>query len=225
MKQLIFFVIIVFLFACSTAEIEQEQNTSLTESENTELDSTSIKNSEDSQVNSPNSNQRIAASNKEFLTFYEKFSTAISKKNATNFNECMDSNFGLYVIESPGALPIISKVYDISKFKSKNNNNNFFELAFNNISSTPIFDELPKVVCEETIYDKNGCFASSINALQESQLLNYSDLNEKEIQAITKLASLVNLTVINTNNYTFYFSFIENKWSISFIDLRIPCQA
>ena len=223
MKKAMFIVVIFSLFACSTAEINQEDTS--TKTENTKTTTNSIKKTEDTLINSSTSNQRIVVSDKEFLTFYQKFSTAISNTDVISFNECMDANFGLYLIESPGAIPYVSKVYDISKFKSKSNNNNFFEFTFNKITNTPIFEDLPKVVCEKEAYDKRGCFAQFINPLYENQLWKYSDLNEKELQPIEKLASLVKITVINTYNYTFYFTFIDKKWCISFIDLRIPCQA
>ncbi|PJA08947.1 MAG: hypothetical protein COX70_02635 [Flavobacteriales bacterium CG_4_10_14_0_2_um_filter_32_8] len=225
MKYILLISIIIFLLACSTIESEQDQLQLSTVQEIIQTDSNSFKNIEDSLDSSSTNKQRTSLNNKEFLTFYKKFSAAIRNKDVVSFNECMDTNFGFYIIESPGALPFVCKVYDISKFKSKNNNTGFFELSFNNISNLPIFEELPKVVCENEIYDKKGCFANTINPLQDSQLWNYSDLNEKEIQPIQKLSSLINITVINTYNYTFYFSFIENKWSISFIDIRIPCQA
>ena len=223
MKNFSLFIAILLLVSCTN--VENQQKEAAIEHNNMEADSNTIALAKDTLANSISNNQRSVVSNKEFLNFYQKLTKAIQDKDVASFNKCMGSNFGVYIIEATGAIPIISKVYDISKFKLKSNNNNFFQLPFKSITSAPIFDELPKVICEEAIYDKSGCFAAAVNPIQESQLWNYSDLNEKEIQAIEKLASLVNMTVINTDNCTFYFSFNENKWSISFIDLRIPCQA
>lgn len=160
-----------------------------------------------------------------FLQFYEKTVAAINTKDTLAFNQLIYANYGLYIIENPGAMPEVTKLYDIKKYKSKITEQHFFNLPFNAITMLPIEDTLPKVICAAKIYNKEGCFYAKLNPLNESQLWNYAQLNEKEIQAINAVSTYVQITVINTKNYTFYFSFIDDKWWLSFIDLRIPCQA
>ena len=87
----------------------------------------------------------------------------------------------------------------------------FLNLAFKEIQKQPKQEELPKVICDKAIYDKQGCFYQEINPLIDSQIWNYAGMNEKEIQPLTSFASQIKITVINTYNYTFYFSFSENQ--------------
>ena len=100
----------------------------------------------------------------------------------------------------------------------------FFDFSFEGVDKELIFEELPEVVCEDEFYNKQGCFAEKVNPLLASQIWNYAGLNEKEIQAIEVLANTVEITVVNTSIYDFYFSKIEGNWYVTFIDLRIPCM-
>ena len=128
------------------------------------------------------------------------------------------------MIESSGAMPSIRKFYDIRKFNTSNEKKSINELLYHEMEE-PFFESLPKVICDVEVYDKQGCFAQEVNPLLESQIWNYAGLNEKEIQAIEFLAETVNITVINTSNFTFYFSKIEGEWYLTFLDLRVPCTA
>lgn len=161
----------------------------------------------------------------DFLAIYQKMITAIKTKDTLAFNQLIYANYGLYIIENTGAMPEITKIYKINKYKSKITQQGFFNLPFNAINLLPTEEILPKVICEAEVYNKQGCFYAQINPLKESELFNYAQLNEKEAQALQYVANTVQITVINTSNHTFYFSFIDNAWWLSFIDLRTPCEA
>jgi hypothetical protein len=158
-----------------------------------------------------------------FSVFYKKFCESIKKKNYKALNDFIHPNYGLYVIQLSGAVPLILQVYNIEDFKPINQNKKFLELDFRAIEEKPLFESLPKVICDVTIYDKLGCFAEEVNPLLVSQIWNYASLNEKEIQAIESLVETVEITVVNTSNYTFHFSIINEKWCVTFIDMRIHC--
>ncbi len=177
------------------------------------------------QVGNTIQNEKNIKPDNVFLNCYSAIVDAIGTHNDSLFNSFIHKDFGLYIIESSGALPIISKMYDVKRFHLKSTNKNLFELVSIEIMKEPIFETLPKVICDENIYDKQGCFAQEINPLLESQIWNYANLNEKEIEAIEFLAKTINITVVNTSNFTFYFSKIEGKWHLTFLDLRIPCSA
>lgn len=211
MRQIVWLFCLV-LFSCSSNQINKDNQVELVESE---IDSISVI-SEENLREEKNPNET-------FLIFYKKLTTAVSTKNQEEFNSCINANFGLNIIESHGAMPEMSKIYAIEKFKSTSGN--FFEVTFSKIEIEPIFEFLPKVICDVEVYDKQGCFAQEVNPLIESQIWNYAGLNEKEIQAIAFLAETINITVINTSNFTFYFSKIEGKWYLTFLDLRVPCTA
>jgi hypothetical protein len=85
---------------------------------------------------------------------------------------------------------------------------------------------LPKMNCEEfNGYDKQGCFTQEINKLAATK---FWDFVETSVDVKSKCETAVNTikwTVINTANYGYYFSQINSKWYITFIDMRQPCSA
>lgn len=160
-----------------------------------------------------------------FLQFYQQMVTAIETKNVAAFNQLFYKDYGLYIIESSGAMPEVSKVYEIENYQTSGTKLGFFDLPFDSLSLMPFKEKLPKVVCEKNSYDKQGCFQENTNPLKYSQIWHYANLNEKEVQAIQFISETIKITVVNTHNYTFYFSQINGSWQLSFIDLRIPCTA
>lgn len=161
----------------------------------------------------------------DFLQFYQQVISAIETKNSMAFNQLFYKNYGLYIIENSGAMPQVSKVYAIEQYKTTLTAQGFFELQFDSLSLMPTEEQLPKIVCEKNSYNKQGCFQENINPLKDSEIWNYANLNEKEAQAIQFISKNIEITVINTYNYAFYFSQINGSWQLSFIDIRIPCTA
>jgi len=161
----------------------------------------------------------------DFNLFYKKFITAITNKDTTAFNTFIHKDYGLHFIEAPGAMPMFVKIYKIENFRYINTQTPFFELAFIEIEKTPINESLPQQICDDNIYSKQGCFMQEINPLNKIQIWDYTDLANKQKQEIEITANTITHTVVNTSNYTFYFSLIDNKWLVTFIDLRTPCSA
>lgn len=166
----------------------------------------------------------IDSDEEDFLLFYKKFTETIQTKNLDSISHFIDADFGVYIIESNGAMPSFTKYYSFDKFKSLQGKK-FDELKFKLIDLEPVFEDLPKVVCNETKYDKDGCFVEKINPFKDNEIWYYTELNEKEKQAISIIAKSIVYTVVNTSNYTFYFSETNEGLKLSFIDLRVPCEA
>jgi len=160
--------------------------------------------------------------NQSFIDFYKIFISNFTKKE---IKQHINPTHGLYVIHSNGALPEIKKTYKDSEILELanarlNSNNNIEELVL-----TPIFEELPQIICDKNPYNKIGCYANYANPLLKNNIWNYSNLNEKEKQAIQFAAETVEITVVNTFFFTFYFSKINGEFKLSFIDIRTPCNA
>jgi hypothetical protein len=168
--------------------------------------------------------KKLSSEDAEFLAFYQSFVAAVESKNAANVNAFIDNIFGVYFIESNGAMPNFKRVNDVAKFKSVRDEL-FFSLNFKNLNQTPIFEELPKIICDATPYDKQGCYAQKINPFANDEFWYYTDLNEKEKQAISVFAEKIDFTIVNTSTGKFYFTKNSDTWKIGFIDLRIPCEA
>lgn len=213
MKIIILISIVLALVACS--EATQNNN-------NTQEQQDTVANTADTLITDVAKKQADIIS---FLQLYQQLITALETKNVAAFNQFIYKDYGLYIIESSGAMPEVSKVYEIENYKSSATKQGFFSLPFDSLSLMPIKEKLPKVVCESNIYNKQGCFQENINPLKDSEIWHYANLNEKEVQAIQFISKTIKITVVNTYNYTFYFSQINGSWQLSFIDLRIPCTA
>lgn len=168
--------------------------------------------------------QQLTDEQSAFLAFYQSFVKAIESKKTSNVNAFIDETFGIYFIESNGAMPNFKRVNDVAKFKSIRDEQ-FFSLNFNELKQPLVFDDLPKIICDATPYDKQGCFAQKINPFANDEFWYYTDLNEKEKQAISVFAEKIDFTVVNTTLGKFYFTKNGDSWKIGFVDLRIPCEA
>jgi len=212
--KLIVVIVVLALIACS--ETTQSDNNRQEQQQDT------VANVADTLITDVAKKQADTTS---FLQFYQQLVTAIETKNAAAFNQLLYKDYGLYIIESSGAMPEVNKIYEIENYTSSTTKQGFFSLPFDSLSLMPLKEKLPKVVCEKNSYDKQGCFQENINPLKDSEIWHYANLNEKEVQAIQFISETIKITVVNTYNYTFYFSQINGSWQLSFIDLRIPCTA
>ncbi|PCJ23401.1 MAG: hypothetical protein COA97_11740 [Flavobacteriales bacterium] len=169
---------------------------------------------------------KLSQEDSSFQQFYSRFVMSLLIGNRQEMHKFVSPENGVYMIESPGALPLISKTYQLAEFKLQNDSSVWMtNIDVHIMMEDLVFETLPKVICDEEIYDKQGCFAQEINPLLESQIWNYAGLNEKQIQAIEFLVKTVEITVVNTSNFIFYFSKIEGKWFLTFLDVRTPCAA
>ncbi|MCB0408903.1 MAG: hypothetical protein KDD29_01715 [Flavobacteriales bacterium] len=206
-KGLVFSMVLSILFACNSTQInEQAENSEevLVDEEEDELLSEIYELEEEDNVELEMTN------NQEEETGF-RATTARIAQNYHDFSLIISENYGVYVITQPGAMPNVEHLYELKESK---------------FSSEVFFEELPKVVCNEQVYDKDGCFAQEINPLIESQIWNYTKMNEKEKQAIIAMVEKIKYTVIDTKNKTtYYFSEVDGEWFLTFIDKRVPCEA
>lgn len=209
-KKIVFTGTVLLLFSCNTTEVNQPNDEQLL--------------GEITQQAAIEKPQQLSSEDAAFLTFYQSFTRAVESKNAAKVNAFVDEIFGVYFIESNGAMPNFKRVNDVAKFKSVREEL-FFSLNFKDLQQTLVFEELPKIICDATPYDKQGCFAKKINPFVNDEFWYVTDLNEKEKQAISVFAEKIDFTVVNTSTGKFYFTKNGDSWKIGFIDLRIPCEA
>lgn len=137
--------------------------------------------------------------------------TSRMAQNNHNFSFTISDNYGVYVITQPGALPKVEHVY---------------QLDLQQFSTAISLEQLPQFSCDHQAYDKEGCFGEAVNPLHESQLWNYTNMNEKEKQAVIAQAETIKYTIVDTQHKTtYYFSEIEGEWYLTFVDFRVPCTA
>jgi hypothetical protein len=138
----------------------------------------------------------------------------VFKVTNVNINQYIHPQKGLWLIQSSGAMPEITHTYQVDKN---------FPVDF----SACIEEELPRVDCNaKLLWTKNGCFLQKINPLKDERIWEYTSLDEESKVVVSEAATFVSVTVINTElNARYYFSMIDGKWFLLFVDLRTPCSA
>lgn len=130
----------------------------------------------------------------------------------SNINQFIDPENGLWLIQSPGAVPNMTNTSQVDKN---------FPVDFSIMKN----EELPRVNCDtKSFWTKEGCFVQQINNFKDEKIWTYCGLKKEDEAKIEKLAQAIALTVINTSlNTRYYFSQINGKWHLVFVDLRRPC--
>lgn len=138
--------------------------------------------------------------------------------NQQHLDSLLNKNYGFFVITSNGAMPSITKSYQFS------DHFNLAEFIVTTLLKNQKREELPTIICETTIYDKQGVFVARENLLGKSRIWNYAGLHEKEIHEVEHFANGIAITLIDTEGYTYYFSLENNNWHLSFVDARSHCE-
>ncbi len=162
----------------------------------------------------------------DFKETYKEFFYSIIDGKPEKFNEYIHPDLGLYLIDSKGAIPMVTNVKDISKYV-RPDNKSFFEFDRSKVGYELIEEELPTVDCDNgpDFYSKQGAFTQAVNKLSAEKPWQESKLENGEADKVNAASKTVMITVINTSNYRYYFSKMGDKWYVTFIDLRKPCNA
>jgi hypothetical protein len=152
-----------------------------------------------------------------FLLQYEKITDAMAFFREDSFNSFIDDDNGLHVIyNNNGALPQLKRVENLRELTTFILDSGL--MIDRSILMTPQFEVLPNVICDSTNFDKQGCFASVTTNNLEQHPWNMDNQYLDQINTIY-------YTVLNTSNFSFYFSLNDEDWFLTFIDIRTPCSA
>ena len=154
----------------------------------------------------------------QFINFYRKFISAFLGDSESELDRYLHQEHGVHLIHSfSGAMPQVSQFKKSAHFDQDESVRDAIGSLQEEVVLEPLFEGLPTVVCDEVVYSKMGCFAE-----HTSNNLSQHPWNKGGYE---KLINTVEITVVNTYLTTFYFSKIEGKWYVTFIDLRVPCSA
>jgi len=145
----------------------------------------------------------------------EDFVSILKGISIANINQYIHpSTDGLWLIQSSGAMPNMTNTTQVDKN---------FPVDFTNCKA----EELPKVNCDsKSLWTKDGCFVQETNMFKEEKIWTYCGLSKEDEAKVAELAQTISWTVINTGFHArYYFSLIEGKWYLTFVDLRKPCEA
>lgn len=162
-----------------------------------------------------------------FALYYHQLLMALASGDAPSFNELIHPDKGCYLIEAPGALPVITRISDVSQVVRQGSERPLLDFSDNIISFALQEESLPTIDCDspEGFYSKEGTFVADVNTFGEEQIWKYVGLEEAEQTLIATLSQTINKTIINTAGFKAYFSKIDGQWYLTFFDIRIPCTA
>ncbi len=162
---------------------------------------------------------------RQFKWFYSGFVKLISFQADTLLNKLIYPAYGLNIIESKGAMPVITNVKDFAAFKTLGKKA-FYDFDAQILVCDLKEEELPKIDCNaKDYYTKSGCFTREVNTLKDSKIWEFSNLSKSQTDLLLQSVQTITRTVVVTANYTYYFSLIKGGWWLTFVDMRKPCQA
>lgn len=144
----------------------------------------------------------------------EDFTSLVKRISMDNIHQYIHPEKGLWIINSSGAMPTMNHTTHVDKN---------FPVDFSAVKK----EELPNVNCDsKSFWTKEGCFAHEINSFKDEKIWTYCGLSKEDEVKIFELAKTISWTVINTSLCArYYFSLIDGKWYLTFVDLRKPCEA
>jgi len=169
-----------------------------------------------------------------FMDFYERFISAFNEKNITELNKCINSEYGLFVLDNPGAFSVAShfnSFSDIMGIDGESDIGNLKALKVNcklQEGKPPIYD------CELDKWNKQGCFLDKNSSLSISEYYkimleyNLADINsiKTEMALSEKSGPYISHQVYSTKgDIGFYFGIIDNNWCLICINKITPCSA
>ncbi len=161
------------------------------------------------------------------------FMKALQASDTSTVNEFIHPDYGLWVIEQPGAMPKMTHVTDIRRFKREYQDRSFFTV-WEEVQSCRLQEEAwPAFDCGDVDYSKgrsgytkDGCFAWQPDKFQHSGYWDYADLSKNEIQRVQASLPLLQRSVLHTASaFEFHFGHVDGQWRLLFTKLIYPCSA
>jgi len=162
-----------------------------------------------------------------FTFYYQQLVVALASGDAAGFNGLIHPEFGCYLIEAPGAIPVITRITNMDNALRKGSERLIMDSNDVFLTFPLTEDRLPTIDCDspEGFYSKEGTYVEDVNNLAEEKIWKYIGLDSAAQNSISELANTVNKTIVNTAGFTAYFSKIGTEWYITFFDIRVPCTA
>ncbi|GAB2545549.1 hypothetical protein [Rufibacter soli] len=166
----------------------------------------------------------------DFEKFFKRFEKIIKEQDRVAFNQLIDPELGLYLIDTPGAMPQFTRVTDIATFKRADQQQRPFFTISETFKDCRLKEvkTLPKVTCEGDAepYSDHGCFVADATAFRKNEAYKYASLSPEEEKTVGQTQLLVQKTVLHTaSGFKFHFGQIKGQWKVLFIDLMRPCSA
>ena len=144
------------------------------------------------------------------------FISYIAGINAKNLEDYINPTYGFWFLKAGWFHPYFIRLRDLPILTKQE------KLKFEYVKQ----DTLPKVDCSlpAPYWTKKGCFANKENTFIKDVTLANCELSPEDEASIRTLARTIRWTVINSNEGKYYFSLINGKRYLTFVDMREQCQ-
>jgi hypothetical protein len=169
-----------------------------------------------------------------FADFFGRFIKAFNDKNTSGFNECVNPDYGFFVLDNPGAFCVAQSFLSFEEIMKLEGESDIGYLKVMKVECDYVNGKAPVYNCEEEKWNKEGCFLDKKPKLPVSKIyksmIEYQ-LGEDEVLkaglALAKKAELkISRLVYSTgSNVGFYFGVVDGKWFLFCIDKITPCSA
>jgi hypothetical protein len=168
-----------------------------------------------------------------FKEAFGQFFRALQASDTATINQFIHPEYGLWIIEQPGAVPKMTHVTDIRNFKREYQDRSFFTVK-DEVKTCDLKEEAwPTFSCADVDYEKktsgyskDGCFVAGPGKFQKRGYWDYASLSESQIQTIRSTLPFVQKSVLHTaTSFEFHFGFIGGQWRLLFTKLIYPCSA
>lgn len=168
-----------------------------------------------------------------FEAAFGQFLKALHNSDTTALNQFIHPDYGVWVIEQPGAMPKMTHVTDIRRFKREFQDRSFFTVR-EEVKECDLKEEAwPSFDCADMDYDKgqsgyskDGCFVWQPDKFQKSGYWDYASLSDTEIDRVKSSLPLLQKSVLHTaTSFEFHFGYVGGQWRLLFAKLIYPCSA
>ena len=161
---------------------------------------------------------------------------ALRGHDAAVLNQLIDPEFGLWVLEQPGAVPLVTRVAEAGAFRRANQNLPLFSLD-KQLMTCPqlrVVPQLPEADCglqttQNAGFAQPGCFAGPATAFRSLDFWAGATVKGGTAAQGQAAQGRTGRTVLQTRTgFRFHFAKsagVGGRWRLIFIDLREPCIA
>ena len=171
--------------------------------------------------------------NVSFTSFWVNFIKAFNKKKTTELNKYVNSKYGFFVIDNPGAYSVVQHFNSFDKIMKMEGEYDIAHLKVMKVDNDLKDGKKPFYDCEKG-WNKEGCY---LEKFPEFKITDYyetmieyeladSNIVKDEIVLSKKSDSMITHLVYDTKaTVGFYFGKIDDKWYLLCIDKVTPCSA
>ncbi|MBF9239308.1 hypothetical protein I2I05_18090 [Hymenobacter sp. BT683] len=161
---------------------------------------------------------------------------ALRGHDAAVLNQLLDPEFGLWILEQPGAVPLVTRVAEVEAFRRSYQNLPLFSLD-KQLMTCPQLQNVARLLeadCalqtkDNAGFARQGCFAGPATAFRALDLWGSATVKGgTAAQGQAAQGRTVRSVLQTRTGFRFHFAKsagVGGRWRLIFLDLRVPCSA